>query len=85
MPLAEQEVDRHYGSADISARIVAALAAAGKDIEHLERSDLTPFDEFHGGGIASTRDLATYAGLRVGMHVIDIGCGIGGPARTLAA
>ncbi len=56
MPLAEQDVDRHYGGADISARIVAALAAAGKDIEHLGRGDLTPFDEFHGGGIATAVD-----------------------------
>ncbi|MEQ8659947.1 MAG: class I SAM-dependent methyltransferase [Gammaproteobacteria bacterium] len=81
----EQAVEQHYGSADISARILAALAAAGKDTARLERADLAPFDEFHGGGIASTRDLAHYAGLAAGMHVLDVGCGIGGPARTLAA
>lgn len=80
----ETAVARHYGSTDISARILAALAAAGKDVEHLERADLSPFDEFHGGGIASTRDLARFAGLTAGMAVLDVGCGIGGPARTLA-
>ncbi|MEX2479770.1 MAG: class I SAM-dependent methyltransferase [Gammaproteobacteria bacterium] len=85
MAVDETAVARHYGDADISARILAALAAAGKDPDHLERRDLSPFDEFHGGGIASTRDLARYAGLTAGMRVLDIGCGIGGPARTLAA
>ncbi len=85
MGAGEQAIDRHYGSADISARILAALAAAGKDPAQLARSDLAAIDEFHGGGIASTRELARYAGLTAGMAVLDIGCGIGGPARTLAA
>jgi len=85
MAAGEQAIDQHYGGTDISARILAALAAAGKDLAQLARSDLTAIDEFHGGGIASTRDLARYAGLTAGMAVLDIGCGIGGPARTLAA
>ncbi len=80
----EADIDRHYGADDISARILAALTRAGKDPERLTRSDLTPFDEFHGGGIASTRELARFAGIASGMHVLDVGCGIGGPARTLA-
>lgn len=79
------ELDRHYGAEDICARILHALAGAGKDLGTLTRADLAPFDEFHGGGIASTRDLARFAGLGPGTHVLDIGCGIGGPARTLAA
>lgn len=85
MVVDESAVARHYGNTDISARILAALAGAGTDLDRLTRADLSPFDEFHGGGIASTRDLARYAGLQPGMHVLDIGCGIGGPARTLAA
>ena len=80
----EDSVAGHYGGADISARILEALGRAGVDLERLERRDLTPFDEFHGGGIASTRDLAAFAGLQAGMHVLDVGSGIGGPARTLA-
>ena len=81
----EATVDRHYGGADICDRITAALASAGKDLAALRREDCTPFDEFHGGGITSTRDLALFAGVRAGHQVLDIGCGIGGPARTLAA
>jgi len=85
MAAGEQAIDQHYGGTDISARILAALSAAGKDPARLARSDLAAIDEFHGGGIASTRDLARYAGLAPDMSVLDIGCGIGGPARTLAA
>ncbi len=81
----EQHIARHYGEQDIIARIDVALAGAGVDPLRPERRDLTPFDEFHGGGIVSTRDLAAFAELKPGMHVADIGCGIGGPARTLAA
>lgn len=85
MAAGEQAIDQQYGGTDISARILAALSAAGKDPARLARSDLAAIDEFHGGGIASTRDLARYAGLAPDMSVLDIGCGIGGPARTLAA
>jgi SAM-dependent methyltransferase len=81
----ESDIERHYGAADISARILDALQRAGRDPAHIERADLAPFDEFHGGGIASTRDLAAFAGITPGLRVLDIGSGIGGPARTLAA
>ena len=84
MSTLDAEIDRHYGGEDVSQRILRALVAAGKNVDALSRADLAPFDEFHGGGIASTRDLARYAGLTAGTHVLDIGCGIGGPARTLA-
>ena len=85
MSTLDSEIDRHYGAEDISTRILHALAGAGKDVASLTRADLAPFDEFHGGGLASTRDLARFADLTAGTHVLDIGCGIGGPARTLAA
>lgn len=81
----DRELDRHYGGEDVCARILAALSDAGRNLDALTRADLSPFDEFHGGGLASTRDLARFAQLAPGMHVLDIGCGIGGPARTLAS
>jgi ubiquinone/menaquinone biosynthesis C-methylase UbiE len=84
MSTLDSDIDRHYGGQDISARILAALSGAGKDVHALTRADLAPFDEFHGGGLASTRELARFAQLAPGTHVLDIGCGIGGPARTLA-
>ena len=83
-------VDQHYGRADLSASILAALQASGKNIDALIRNDLNNFDEFHFGSIVETRHLAQAADLSAGMHVagmrvLDIGSGLGGPARTLAA
>jgi SAM-dependent methyltransferase len=78
-------INRHYGQADLRAKILTALRAAGKDPEALTRDDLASFDELHDGGREGTRELARLAGLRAGMHVLDIGSGLGGPARTLAA
>lgn len=76
---------RHYAPGEVWTRIVASLRAAGHDPERLTRDIAAQFDEFHGGGRESTRALARYAGLEAGLHVLDLGSGIGGPARTLAA
>ena len=78
-------INQHYGQAELSAKILAALREAGKDLEALTRDDLASFDEQHDGGREATRELARLAGLREGMHVLDVGSGLGGPARTLAA
>ena len=85
MSTIHSNIDDHYGGVDVCARIFEALENAGRDLEALTAEDLTPFDQFHGGGIASTRDLADFSGIRDGFTVVDVGCGIGGPARTLAA
>lgn len=81
----EDSINRQFGQQGLSAKILDALENAGKDINALRREDLSSFDEFHSGGLPATRGLAELAGLRTGMRVLDIGSGIGGPARTLAA
>jgi len=80
----DQSINQHYGQTDLSGKILEALQNAGKDIHALTRRDISSFDEFHIGGIAETRNLAQLAGLRAGMRVLDVGSGLGGPARTLA-
>ncbi len=50
-----------------------------------EVSDLAPLDQFHMRGAEATEELAAMAGATVGMTVLDVGSGIGGPARFLAA
>lgn len=78
-------INQHYGQAELCAKILTALRRSGKDLGALTRDDLASFDEQHDGGWEGTRELAHLAGLRAGMHVLDIGSGLGGPARTLAA
>lgn len=63
---------------------MGALDAAGKDLDNLTPNDLFPFEDLHVRGRAATHDLARLAGMRPGTWVLDVGCGIGGPARTLA-
>ncbi|MCY4528629.1 MAG: class I SAM-dependent methyltransferase [Chloroflexi bacterium] len=74
----------HYGRPQLGDVLLDALTAAGKDINNLAPSDLAPFEHLHVRGRAATRDLARLAGLRPGERVLCDGCGIGGPARTLA-
>jgi sarcosine/dimethylglycine N-methyltransferase len=85
MPDYQKSVNQQYGQADLGTKILDTLKRLGKDINTLSRDDLSRFDEFHIGGIAETRSLARMAGLRAEMHVLDVGSGLGGPARTLAA
>jgi cyclopropane fatty-acyl-phospholipid synthase-like methyltransferase len=79
----EASISTHYGRPNLSAEIFTALEKAGKDI--VSYKDATPFDQFHMRGQEATRELAQLAGLSEKQHVLDLGCGIGGAARLLAA
>src|SRR5260221_13820570 len=81
----DQAINLHYGQGDLSATILATLQKAGKNIDRVTRDDLRAFDEFQFGGIEETRSLARLAGLKEGISIVDVGSGLGGPARTLAA
>lgn len=78
------EVARHYGRGGLLDRLLRALAAAGKDIDRLTIDDLAPFDEFHSRRRRATEELAALLAPTATDYVIDIGSGIGGPARYLA-
>lgn len=77
-------IDAHYGHAGLVDEVLAALAAGGRDVDALTLEDLAPIEEFHIGGREATTRLAELAGLTAGQRVLDVGAGIGGPARFLA-
>lgn len=80
-------VDRvasHYGDSDLSSAIAESLRKAGKDINALTTADLESVDEFHIRGRKATLELAQLLNLSAASQVLDIGSGLGGPARTLA-
>jgi cyclopropane fatty-acyl-phospholipid synthase-like methyltransferase len=77
-------VETHYTRPDLPEAILAALKAAGKDIDHLTPDDLAPVDEFHGGQRPATVRLAELVGFAGTERVLDVGSGLGGPSRYLA-
>jgi sarcosine/dimethylglycine N-methyltransferase len=69
---------------DLGERMLAALAAAGKNIDALTIADMALTDQFHGGGKPATDRLARLLDPKPGTRILDVGGGAGGPARTLA-
>jgi len=82
--MAGNPVETHYGRSDLGEAILAALKAAGKDLDHLTPDDLAPIDEFHGGQRPATIRLAELVGFTGTERVLDVGSGLGGPSRYLA-
>lgn len=75
----------HYGKGDLLQRIEAALRQAGKDPSHPSVDDLAGVDEFHARGREATLELADLLPASLETELLDVGSGIGGPARFLAA
>src|SRR5436309_2081203 len=78
------EIERHYGRGGLLDRILAALRDAGKDIDHLTIDDLAPVDELHSRRRLATKELAELLAPKPGEKLLDVGSGLGGPARYLA-
>jgi SAM-dependent methyltransferase len=81
----EGSVARHYGAADLTDRILKAMAATGIATERVAPEQLAPIDEFHIGGRAATIHAVAQMDLKADQHVLDVGCGIGGATRYLAS
>ncbi len=79
-----QSVSANYTPGDLAEKILAGLRAAGKDPDALTLDDLAPVDQFHLGGTPATDALIQLVGLQREMRVLDVGGGLGGPARMLA-
>src|SRR5258707_6439583 len=84
MSRSPQAVAEHYKQRALGDAILAALQAAGKDVDHLTPDDLAPVDEFHSGGRNATLRLAQLAPINRSDPALHVGCGLGGPARPLA-
>ena len=78
-------VASHYSENLKLADVIAQnLQSAGRDFNKLTTADLATVDEFHIRGRKATLELAAQMNLDTNSHVLDIGSGLGGPARTVA-
>ncbi len=74
----------HWGRGDVYGLIVSALNKMSKPLEGLTVEDLAPVDHFHARGLPATVELADRLPIKAGQVILDIGCGLGGPARYMA-
>jgi sarcosine/dimethylglycine N-methyltransferase len=75
----------HYRATGLTERLKTALTALGPEGQRLTPAQLAALDQFHTRGLAATAELAKLAGTTADMSVLDVGSGVGGPARFLAA
>jgi MPBQ/MSBQ methyltransferase len=83
-PSVRSQVEAHYTRGNLLGLMLDALRSAGLDPDHLDPEALAPLEEFHTLGREATVALAEAAGVVEGEEVLDVGCGVGGPARLLA-
>jgi ubiquinone/menaquinone biosynthesis C-methylase UbiE len=78
------EVAGHYSRGTLLERLNASLASDGVDPAHPTIEALAHYDQFHGRGLEATEDLCNLVAVKKQDHLLDVGSGIGGPARYLA-
>jgi len=81
----EAKITEHWTHGSLAEAIMAALEKAGVITSSFTVADLEPMDHLHGGGGEATRCLLARLSPGPGRHILDIGSGIGGPARFLAS
>ena len=75
----------HYRATGLTERLKTALTALGPEDQRLAPQQLAALDQFHTRGLVATAELAKFAGIAADTSVLDVGSGVGGPARFLAA
>lgn len=78
------QVTGHYSSGNLLERLEAALKDDGVDPARPTLEQLAPYDQFHGRGLEATEEMAGLMQADASSHLLDVGSGIGGPARYFA-
>jgi len=79
-----QHIQGYYSPKNLFEKIINGLERLGKDLASVTLDDLQPVDEFHIRGDTATNELIKLAKFTPDMHILDVGCGIGGSTRRLA-
>jgi ubiquinone/menaquinone biosynthesis C-methylase UbiE len=81
-----QTVTQFYDSHPINEKqIIQKLQIQGISLETLTEDILQDYDQDHYGGVEANDILAQKAGIESTSYVLDVGSGMGGPARYLAS
>ena len=79
-----RDIHGYYSPNDLYNKIIEGLNKLGTDLSKVTLDDLQPVDEFHIRGDTATKELIELSGFTPDMHILDVGCGIGGSTRRLA-
>jgi len=79
-----EHIHSYYSPNDLYNKIIEGLAKIGKDLSKVTLDDLQPVDEFHIRGDVATKELIKLSGFTPEMHILDVGCGVGGSTRRLS-
>jgi sarcosine/dimethylglycine N-methyltransferase len=80
----DTEIQTQYSTGVSRRNIEQALIAAGKDLNHLQPSELWQLEDFHTMSRIATTQLVDLVGITPDNRVLDAGTGIGGTARYVA-
>ncbi len=81
----ERVVRDHYSGDDLESVALGALRRVGVDVDALRVEDLAGLDQFHAGFVPATEHLLDALALTPDTALLDVGSGVGGPARLAAA
>ena len=79
-----KHIHSYYSPNDLYNKIIEGLDVLGKDLSSITLDDLQPVDEFHIRGDVATKELIKLAKFSPDMHILDVGCGVGGSTRRLS-
>lgn len=79
-----KHIHSYYSPNDLYNKIIDGLNQSGKDLSRVTLDDLQPVDEFHIRGDVATQELIELSGFTPDMHILDVGCGVGGSTRRLS-
>ncbi|MBI1285245.1 MAG: methyltransferase domain-containing protein [Thiobacillus sp.] len=79
-----KHIHGYYSPKDLYNSIIEGLKKVGKDLSRVTLDDLQPVDEFHIRGDVATKELIKLANFTPEMHILDVGCGVGGSTRRLS-
>jgi SAM-dependent methyltransferase len=79
-----KHIHSYYSPNDLYNSIIEGLDKIGKELSEVTLDDLQPVDEFHIRGDVATKELIKLSGFTPDMHILDVGCGVGGSTRRLS-